>query len=89
MHEATENDRGIPNGIVQTGEPDSAGVPTVRAGDIKNFAVNHLGLKKVNPVIEAQYPRTRLRGGEVLLSIRGTVGNVAVVGVDLKGCNIS
>jgi type I restriction enzyme S subunit len=81
--------RGIPYGIVQTGEPDPDGVPTVRCGDIKGFEIDRAGLKRVRASIESGYERTRLAGGEVLLAIRGTVGQTAVAGPELHGANIS
>lgn len=82
-------DRRIPYGIVQTGTAQADGVPTVRGGDIKDFRVHKDRLKLVERDVEAAYPRTRLRGGEVLISIRGSVGDACVAGPDLIGCNIS
>ncbi|MBS1862145.1 MAG: restriction endonuclease subunit S [Actinobacteria bacterium] len=76
-------------GIVQTGEDTAAGVPTVRAGDLSHGPPDPTQLKRVTPAIERKYVKTRLTGGEVLLSIRGTVGYVAVAGEDLKGANVS
>lgn len=81
--------RGVPYGIVQTGDETAGGVPTVRCGDIKDFGINLPMLKRVNPSIEQQYARTRLNGGEVLLAIRGTVGGVAVASEEMRGMNIS
>lgn len=81
--------RTITYGIVQTGTPTMGGVPTVRCGDIKRFSVAVDALKRVDPGIESQYPRTRLRGGEVLLAIRGSVGEVAVAPPALTGANVS
>jgi type I restriction enzyme S subunit len=46
-------------------------------------------LKKVTMEIESKYKRTRLRGGEVLIAIRGTVGAVSVVPSDFRDFNIS
>ncbi|MFO0746306.1 MAG: hypothetical protein U1F43_11610 [Myxococcota bacterium] len=37
----------------------------------------------MDPAIEAAYPRTRPRGGELLLAIRGTTGGTAVAGPEL------
>lgn len=81
--------RGIPYGIVQTGVGMPSGVPTVRCGDVRQFSVAKDGLKLVAQDIADAYPRTLLRGGEVLLAIRGSVGNSAVVGPEFAGCNIS
>ncbi|MBK5303798.1 MULTISPECIES: restriction endonuclease subunit S [Gammaproteobacteria] len=81
--------RGIPYGIVQTGSAVEQGVPTVRCGDVKKLFVDTSNLKVVSIEIEREYQRTRLKGGEVLLAIRGSVGNVSVAPQSLRGCNIS
>lgn len=84
-----DQNRGIPYGIVQTGRHQSDGIPTVRAGDIKDFCLLEDGLKRVSPDIAAQYGRTVLQGGEVLIAIRGSVGETCVVPASMKGSNIS
>ncbi|WP_420380851.1 restriction endonuclease subunit S [Marivita sp.] len=84
-----DQDTGIPYGIVQTGEHQVGGVPTVRAGDIKGFRLLEDGLKLVEPRIAEQYSRTRLRGGEVLIAIRGSVGETCIVPCTMRGNNIS
>lgn len=81
--------RGIPYGIVQTGENQPGGVPTVRCGDIKKFRIDISKLKQVESSVSEQYLRTILQGGEVLLAIRGTVGCTAVVDSGMRGMNIS
>lgn len=82
-------ERSIPYGIVKTGDPYPGGIPTVRGGDIKRFSIAFERLKQVNPAVHEQYQRTWLRGGEVLIAIRGTVGETAVVSNEMKGMNIS
>lgn len=82
-------DRGISYGVVQTGANCPGGVPTLRAGDLRWFHVNTEGVKLVDPIIEKGYLRTRLRGGELLLRIRGGVGELAVCPMSLKGSNVS
>lgn len=84
-----ERERGIPYGIVQTGTPYEGGIPTVRCGDVKDFCVGLDQLKLVDPKIELGHQRTRLKGGEVLITIRGSVGETCVVPLQLAGCNIS
>jgi type I restriction enzyme S subunit len=81
--------RGIPYGIVQTGREHPDGVPTIRGGDLKDFTVMTDQLKRVDPAVEQKYVRTRLKGGEVLVAIRGTVGATAVVEGSMAGMNIS
>lgn len=87
--ELVDQETGIPYGIVQTGEPFERGIPTVRAGDIKGFRLLEGGLKQVDPTIAAQYGRTTLKGGEVLIAIRGSVGETCVVPASMRGNNIS
>ena len=83
LEQLIESARGIPYGIVQTGEAQKEGIPTIRCGDVKPLHVDTVSLKKVHPSIEEKYTRTRLRGGEVILAIRGTVGNAAVVSEEM------
>ena len=89
LEQLVEPDRGIPYGIVQTGSAVEKGIPTVRCGDVKNLFIDTSSLKKVSPEIEHEYKRTRLKGGEVLLAIRGSEGNAGVVPAALRDCNIS
>lgn len=89
LEAATDAARGIPYGIVLTGEHDAGGVPTVRCGDIKNFNVQLAELKRVRSSVAAEFARTALTGGEVLIAIRGTVGATAVAGPEMSGFNIS
>jgi type I restriction enzyme S subunit len=91
LEQLVEQERGIPYGVVQTGEAQAEGIPTVRCGDVKPFKILEDDLKNVDPAIEKNYSRTRLKGGEILLAIRGTVGNAAVVSQRLanRNANIS
>lgn len=89
LEQLVEPDRGIPYGIVQTGSAVDKGIPTVRCGDVKSLFIDTSSLKIVSAEIEHEYKRTRLKGGEVLLAIRGSVGNVGVAPAALRDCNIS
>jgi len=84
-----DQSRGISYGIVQTGDDVENGIPTLRAGDMAWFSVNTTNVKRVLPEIEKSYQRTRLRGGELLLRIRGGFGELAVCPPALRGGNVS
>jgi len=84
-----DKERGISYGIVQTGLSFEGGVSTLRAGDLQMFRVKTDNVKKVSPEIEASFIRTRLRGSEVLLRIRGGLGEVAVCPDVMVGGNVS
>ena len=47
------------------------------------------GVQRISPALDVEFSRSRLAGGEVLLSIQGTVGRVALVPRELAGANIS
>jgi type I restriction enzyme S subunit len=79
--------RRISYGIVQPGIPDRSGVPIVRVSDIRNGQIEVSDPLRVSPAIEAGHARTRLRGGELLLTLVGTVGETAIVPESLAGWN--
>ena len=85
-----EEGRDISYGIIKLGiEPKRGGVPTLRCSDVKPGYIDLLGVRKVAHDIEQDYARTRLRGGEILINIRGTLGGVAVVDKKLAGYNVA
>ncbi len=76
-------------GIVQPGAPVSEGVPIVRVNNFRDMHLDLSDVMRVAPEVEAKYGRTRLKGGEVLLTIVGSVGQVAVVPQHLAGFNVA
>jgi type I restriction enzyme S subunit len=81
--------RGISYGIVQPGSPAANGVPIVRVSDVRNGRIQTGDAMRVSPAIEAAYSRTRLRGGELLITIVGTVGETAIVPPGMAGWNVA
>jgi type I restriction enzyme S subunit len=79
----------ISYGIVQPGAHHDDGVPIVRVKDIRNDALDSRNPLRVAPGIAAAYRRTTLRGGELLLSIVGTVGESAIVPESMAGWNVA
>ncbi len=84
-----DQERGISYGIVQTGSDVEDGIPTLRAGDLRWFSVNTVNIKRVLPDLANSYRRTMLRGGELLLRIRGGVGELAICPPEMIGGNVS
>lgn len=89
LADLVEDGRRISYGIVQPGQPSPEGVPIVRVGDVRNGTIGTDSPLQVAPEIEACYERTRLRGGELLLTLVGTVGESAVVPAELAGWNVA
>ncbi len=76
-------------GVVQPGSHVSHGIPIVRVNNFKDGRIELSELMRIEPKIENKYGRTRLQGGEVLLTLVGSVGQVAVVPETLKGFNVA
>jgi len=83
-------DESISYGIVQPGEHvETESVPVVRVKDIKDGRINNNDILKVSSSIEEKYKRTRLRGGELLITVVGSVGECAIVPESLRGWNVA
>jgi type I restriction enzyme S subunit len=82
-------ERGISYGIVQPGRETADGVPIVRVNNIRNARIDTRNMLKVGADIEAKFGRSRLCGGEVLLTLVGTLGEVAIVPDSLRGWNVA
>lgn len=76
-------------GIVQPGKHVEDGVPIVRVNNINDGTLDVADPLKVDPAIDEKHRKTRLEGGEVLLSLVGTTGQCVVAGPELKGWNVA
>jgi type I restriction enzyme S subunit len=76
-------------GVVQPGGDDPQGPRLIRVCDIENGRVLTENLRGIPRSVHAQYQRSVLRGGEVLVSIVGTIGRPALASPDLAGMNIA
>ena len=80
-------DRLCAYGVLQPGPDYEGGVKLIRVGDIQDGKIVFDDIKKIDPEIAEKYPRTRLQGGEVLISLVGAIGRTAVVPTELAGAN--
>ena len=76
-------------GIVQPGEEYAGGMPIVRPTDLGGKTIEIEGLKRIDPALAASYRRTTLRGGDLLLCVRGTTGQISIASKDLAGANVT
>lgn len=65
------------------------GIPVVKVKDIYSGRIDESNLLLAKPSIEEPYKRSRLNQGDVLITIRGTTGRVAIVPQSLVGANIT
>lgn len=76
-------------GIVQPGDFVEDGIPIVRPVDLTETIICKSLLKRTEPQIAHKYKRTFLKGGEILLCVRGTVGLLARASNELFGANVT
>lgn len=90
LNELVNINRPITYGIVQPG-PDVSpnGVPLIRGKDYSSGKISLDGLYHVLPEIDKPYARSKVMSGDILLSIAGYVGQVAIVPYQLEGANIT
>jgi type I restriction enzyme S subunit len=81
--------RELSYGIVQPGNHVPSGVPIVRVKDLQPGRVDTHDPLCVAPSVSARHQRTVLRGGEVLISIVGTVGQSVIVPSSLADWNVA
>ncbi|WP_372528603.1 restriction endonuclease subunit S [Piscinibacter sp.] len=79
----------ISYGVVQPGAPSVHGIPMIRVNNFRDMRLDLSDVMRVAPEVEAKYARTRLSGGEVLLTLVGSVGQVAEVPPSCAGFNVA
>ena len=79
----------ITYGIVQPGTQTDDGVPIIRVNNFHDTRIDTSDVMRVKSEIAAKYERTRLKGGEVLLTVVGTVGQTAVASLSVAGFNVA
>jgi type I restriction enzyme S subunit len=76
-------------GIVQAGDECEDGVPYIRTGDIVNGEIVTTQLRRTAPDIAARFARSRVDVGDIVMSIRATVGTTALVPSSVAGANLT
>ena len=89
LKEVVEKDRPITYGIVKPGNYVDGGVPIIKVKDYPDEIVLTDDILLASPNIEKAYKRSRVKQGDLLYSIRGTVGRTAFVPSALNGANIT
>ncbi len=78
----------ITYGIVQPGPNIENGIPYIQSSDIKNGSISKL-LSKTSIEIAKAYARSEVEEGDILFSLRGNLGDVAILSADLGTVNIA
>ncbi|WP_167371087.1 restriction endonuclease subunit S [Myxococcus virescens] len=90
IEEVCPLDAPVVYGIILPGDDVQGGVPYIRPVDMNSDGtIDFTSMKRTSSSIAAQYQRASLRGGDIVLSIVGTIGKVIVVPDELDGGNIT
>ena len=89
LSDLTDPETPVTYGVVKPGDEDPEGVLFIRGGDIADGYVLTNQLRTISKEVSNQYKRTLLRGGEIVMSLVGNPGQVAIVPSTLSGANIA
>ena len=82
--------RTVTYGIVQTEDDTPDGVPVFRPVDItQGHAPTRSELKRTRKEISDKYKRTLLNGNELLITVRGSIGETFQTSDEFLGCNVA
>jgi type I restriction enzyme S subunit len=68
---------------------DDDGVPLIRILDVESGQVREAALDQISPGQSAEFRRTLVREGDLVVSVVGTIGRAFVVPTSLEGANLS
>lgn len=76
-------------GVLVPGPDLLNGVPFVRIADLDLVAPPHKPEKSISPEVDRQFERTRIRGGEILMGVVGSIGKLGIAPESWAGANIA
>ncbi len=89
LKEVVSQNRKITYGIVVPGPFEPDGNYMIRAQDYSKGWVNLESIYRVGEKIDSAYKRSRVRKGDILLTIVGSIGNTAQIPSELDGANLT
>ncbi|RUU29333.1 restriction endonuclease subunit S [Mesorhizobium sp. M6A.T.Ce.TU.016.01.1.1] len=89
LRQLCDPDRSITYGIVQPGKLYAGGVPIVRVNNFRGHRLDLTERSYVAPQIEAAYSRSRPRPDDILISLVGSIGQVAIAPSEIEGWNLA
>ncbi|MFI3276773.1 restriction endonuclease subunit S [Vibrio sp.] len=89
LNSLTMKKRPISYGIVQTGRKINGGIPCLRVLDIVDGKINSENLIFTTQRISDSYKRTQLIENDLVMPLRGKVGEVGLISKELVGANLT
>lgn len=81
--------RALTYGVIKLGPSVARGIPTLRSSNVRPLFIDTSEVKCISKEIASEYSRTTLRGNEALITVRGTLGGIAVARPEMVGWNVS
>lgn len=81
--------RSLCYGVVQPGDEDADGVRLIRVCDLEEGTINISDLRTISGDVNREYKRSIVLEGDVLISVVGTIGRMAIVPPACDGMNIA
>ena len=89
IEEIVQPDHPVCYGVLKPGEWEADGIPLVRVTDIRSNTYDKSKMARISSALDREFARSRIKPGDVLISVQGTVGRVAVVPAGIEHTNIS
>lgn len=89
LNGCVQPDAPICYGILMPGTGHDNGIPVIKVKDISGGKIKSDNLLYTDPRIDGQYKRSRLHTDDLLITIRGTTGRIAIVPPELDMANIT
>ncbi|WP_426143641.1 restriction endonuclease subunit S [Pseudomonas sp. DWP3-1-2] len=89
LKHVVDSNTSITYGIVQAGPEFEGGIPYIRTSDMNGKELPISGYPLTSPDIDESYARSRVRPGDIVMSIRASVGKCLPVPDELKVANLT
>ena len=89
LEDVVDPNRKISYGIVQTGEPSPNGIPCIRVIDLVDGKIDKMRLITTSEEINRSYRKTIVKSGDIVMALRGKVGESVLITDELLGCNLT
>ena len=89
LKDVVQDDKIVTYGIVQAGPDIENGVPYIKTSNIVNNQISLDGLSRTSEEIANKYERSKVSYGDLIISIRATVGTIAELPKELDGANLT
>ncbi|GDX11687.1 hypothetical protein LBMAG57_34590 [Verrucomicrobiota bacterium] len=84
LTDVIDSTRPLCYGVVQPGEEISGGSLLIRVQDMLGGRINTEGLRTISKDVDAEYKRSRVKIGDLLISVVGTIGRTSIVPSNLE-----